>query len=84
MIGSRCKIDQKARIKGPVVIGPDCHIGEGANMEKAILWRGVDTGAGASVKQCILGTNTKIKDNDRVANRVITMEEGQHGETIEL
>lgn len=84
VIGSRCRIDQKARIKGPMVIGPDCHIGEGANMEKAILWRGVDTGAGASVKQCILGTNIKIKDNDQVANRVITMEEGQHGETIEL
>ena len=79
VIGSRCRIDQKAYIKGPVVIGPDCHIGEGASIEKAVLWRGVNTGAGVTVKQCILGTNIKIEDNGRVTNCVIAVEEAQNG-----
>lgn len=84
VIGSRCKIDRKAHIKGPVVIGPDCHVGESASIEKAVLWSGVNTGAGVTVKRCILGTNTMIKDNDQVTNRVITIEEGQHSKTIDL
>ena len=72
VIGSKCRIDQKTSIKGPVVIGPDCYIGEGASIEVAILWRGVNIGAGVSVKQCILGTNTKIKDNNQIINCVVT------------
>lgn len=72
VIGSKCRIDQKTYIKGPVVIGPDCCIGEGASIEVAVLWRGVNIGAGVSLKQCILGANTKIKDNSQVINRVVT------------
>jgi len=74
VIGSKCRIDQKAYIKGPVVIGSDCHIGENASIEVAILWKGVNIGAGVSLKQCILVTNTKIKDNDQVINGVVTSE----------
>ena len=77
VIGDRCRIDSGACIKGPVVIGPDCHIGENTVIERAVLWRGVDTGAGVTVKHCILGTDTKIKDNDQVANCVITVEAAQ-------
>ena len=74
VIGSKCRIDQKAYIKGPVVIGSDCYIGENASIEVAILWKGVNIGAGVSLKQCILVTNTKIKDNDQVINGVVTSE----------
>ena len=77
VIGGRCRIDSRACIKGPVVIGPDCHIGESAIIERVVLWRGVDTGAGVTAKHCILGTDTRIKDNDQVANCVITVEEAQ-------
>jgi mannose-1-phosphate guanylyltransferase len=77
VIGDRCRIDSGACIKGPVVIGPDCHIGESAVIERAVLWGGVDAGAGVTVKHCILGTDTKIKDNDQVANCVITVEAAQ-------
>ena len=77
IIGSGCKIDQKAYIKGPVVIGPDCHIGESASIEEAVLWDGVDTGAGVTVKRCILGSNIRINDNDQIANCAITVKEAQ-------
>ena len=72
IIGSKCKIDRKAHIKGPVVIGPDCHIGANASLEVAVLWKGVKIGAGASLKQCIIGTNTKIKATDQVITGVVT------------
>ncbi len=77
VIGSRCRIDQKACIKGPVVMGADCHIGEGANIEVAVLWRGVNIGAGVTLKQCILGTNTKIEDNKQVINAVVTSDKAR-------
>lgn len=72
VIGSKCTIDQKTYIRGPVVIGPDCYIGDSASIEVAILWKGVNIGAGVSLKQCILGTNTRIEDNNQVINRVVT------------
>jgi len=72
VIGSKCRIDQKTYIKGPVVIGPDCYIGDSTSIEVAVLWRGVNIGAGVSLKQCILGTNTKIKDNDQIINGAVT------------
>ena len=75
VIGSRCKIDQRAYIKGPAIIGADCHIGEGAIIEEAILWSGVSIGTGASLKQCVVGSHAKVKDNEPVINRVVTLEE---------
>ncbi len=72
VIGSRCRIGQGVHIKGPVAIGPDCYVGGGARLEEAILWAGVNIGAGASLKQCIVGSNIRIEDNDQVINRVVT------------
>jgi len=72
VIGSKCRIDQKAHIKGPVVIGRDCHIGDSAVLEVAVLWEGVKIGAGVSLKQCIIGTNTKIEADDQASNGVVT------------
>lgn len=72
IIGSKCQIDQKAYIKGPVVIGPDCYIGDSVSLEAAVLWAGVNIGAGVSVKQCIVGTNTKIETSEQVISGVVT------------
>jgi len=72
IIASRCRISQKVTIKGPVIMAPDCYIGEGAHLEEVVLWRGASIGAGAILKQCVIGSYTKIEDNDRVINRVVT------------
>ena len=72
VIGSRCRIEPRVYIKGPAVIGPDCHLEEGASIERAVLWTGVNIGAGASLKQCIVGSNTRIEDNDQVINCMVT------------
>jgi len=72
VIDSGCKIGQRAHIEGPVVIGPDCYIGDDASIEESVLWRGVNIGRGAVIKQCIIGSNTRINDNEQAINRVVT------------
>jgi len=71
VIAGGCRIDQGAQLKGPVVIAPDGHIGENASIQEAVLWRGARIGAGAVLKQCVIGNNTTIKSNARVINRVV-------------
>jgi mannose-1-phosphate guanylyltransferase len=72
VIGSGCRIGQKVRIRGPVTIGPDCYIGEGATIESAVLWTGVNIGAGASLERCVVSSNARIEDNERVINSTVT------------
>lgn len=72
IIDSRCQIGQRVHIKGPVIMGPDCYVGEDAHIEGAVLWRGANIGAGAVLKQCVIASNTKIKDKDQVINCVVT------------
>lgn len=72
VIGSGCRIGPRAHIKGPVVIGPDCYVGEGASIEESILWEGVNIAAGVILKQCVVGNNTRIENNEQVINHVVT------------
>ena len=75
IIGSRCRVDQKASIIGPVTIGSECHIGEEASIETAVLWNGVTIGARARLKQCVVSSNTRVEDNDQFVDRVITIDQ---------
>ena len=72
IIDRQCRIDQRVHIKGPVIIGAGCYVGEGASLEMTVLWRGVNVGAGAILKQCVVSSNTRIGDNDHIINRVVT------------
>ena len=72
VIGSRCRVDEKARIKGPVVIGPDSHIGKNAFIEECIIWQGAHIGSGAAIKQCIVSNDTRLEDNIQITGKVVT------------
>lgn len=71
IIGSNCSIHRGVRITGPVVVGPNCYIGESARLEKAVLWTRAHISRGATLKQCVVGSNTKIGDNARVIDCTI-------------
>jgi len=58
LIGSGCSIGPEVQITGPVVIGSDCYIRGGTRIEKAVLWRGVSVGAGATIEGCIITGHT--------------------------
>jgi len=71
VIAHRCQIGPGVQLKGPVIIAPDCCIGENAILEEVVLWNGVNIGRGAFLKRCVIGSNARIRDNARVTNRVV-------------
>jgi mannose-1-phosphate guanylyltransferase len=73
VIGDGCRINQWAYIKGPVVIGADCHIGDSAGIDEAILWPGVSVGTDAILKRCVVAGNCRVGSNERIVNRVVTL-----------
>jgi len=72
MIDGGSRIGQGVRIKGPVVIGRDCRLEDGASVENAVLWDNVTIGAGARLNQCIVSSNVTIGSNREVVNCVVT------------
>lgn len=72
LIARGCEIGQRVQIRGPVVIGPDSYIADDAIIEEAVLWEKVRIGAGAVLKQAIVGSHTVIAASDQVINRVVT------------
>ena len=71
VIASRSRIGRRVSIRGPVVIGPDCTIGDGAVLEEAVLWQGVAVGEGAVLRKCVVGSDTEIQPQEQVINRVV-------------
>ncbi len=71
VVASGSHIGQQVRLKGPVVIGTDCSIGDGAILEDAVLWHGVTIGKGAVLRKCVVGNDTEIQPRERVIDRVV-------------
>ena len=71
VIASRSHIGQRVRIRGPVVIGPDCTVGDGAVLEETVLWHGVAVGEGAVLRKCVVGNGVEIQPQERVIDRVV-------------
>lgn len=71
VIASRSYLGPQVCLKGPVVIGPDCTIGNGAVLEEAVLWHGVTIGEGAVLKKCVVGNDTEVRPQEQVIDRVI-------------
>ena len=66
VIGDDCSIGAHVQIKGPAVIGDSCTILDGAAVERCILWSKVVVGRNASLKDCIVGSNTSIGEGSFV------------------
>jgi mannose-1-phosphate guanylyltransferase len=72
LIDGGCHIGRGARVKGPVVMGRDCRIGEDAGIEDAILWDGVNIGAGARLSRCIIASGVTVPAGLEMAGTVMT------------
>ncbi len=72
VIDRGCRFGKDTRVKGPVIIGRDCVIEDGARLENAILWDGVRVGANARLSNCILSSHVTIENGREVANCVLT------------
>jgi mannose-1-phosphate guanylyltransferase len=72
IIDSGCRIGQGVHVRGPAVIGRDCSLEDGVNVENIILWDDVSIGANSRLSWCIVSNNTVIGKNQNIENRLIT------------
>jgi mannose-1-phosphate guanylyltransferase / phosphomannomutase len=63
------------------VVGPQCVIAAGADIEGSVLWDHVDVGPGARVKEAIVGTRAQIRANAFVAEGVVIGDYARIGES---
>ncbi|MEE9583766.1 MAG: NDP-sugar synthase, partial [Dehalococcoidales bacterium] len=57
---------QKARLTGPVVIGPGCRILDNAVITESVIWQAVNIGSGASIGHSVIASNCRLGDGSIV------------------
>ena len=72
VIDRGCRFGRDTRVKGPVVIGRDCIVEDGARLENSILWDNVQVGASARLSNCIISSRVIIDIGREIANCVVT------------
>jgi mannose-1-phosphate guanylyltransferase len=72
VIDRDCRIGKNVHLKGPLIIGCNCVLEDGARLENAILWENVRIGADAKLTNCIISSNTVIDNHRDIINCVVT------------
>jgi mannose-1-phosphate guanylyltransferase len=75
IIGSGGRIGKEVRIAGPVSIGRDCFLEDGAGLENALLWDSVRVGTGARLNRCIVSSHSVIGNHQELTDCVVTPSE---------
>ncbi|HUF94075.1 MAG TPA: NDP-sugar synthase [Candidatus Limnocylindria bacterium] len=60
VIGPGVHVMTGARVGPLSVVGERSRIGEGARLEGAVLWEGVEVGPGAVLRECVVGADVQI------------------------
>jgi len=63
VIGAGTRVESGAQVGPNTVLGANCIVGAGARVEGAILWDDVVVGPGAVLRDCIVGSGTRIGAN---------------------
>jgi NDP-sugar pyrophosphorylase family protein len=75
VIGAGCRLEDDSRVGPSTVLGPGCVVGKGAAVEGSVLWEGVSVGAGAELRDCIVGAGVRVGPHVRVGPGSV-LEEG--------
>ena len=59
------------KLAGPVVIGPNCKIGEKTSISDSVIWHDTVIGEGVKIKSSILADNCKIGDDVTLTAAVV-------------
>lgn len=62
LVGRHSQVKAKVKIKGRVIIGDDCVVGEAACLEDSVIWSGSSIEAGAILKNCVLGSGCLVRN----------------------
>ena len=60
VIGAGCRLEDDCRVGPSSVLGPGCVVGAAAAVEGAVLWERVSVGAGAVLRDCIVGADVRV------------------------
>ncbi|MBV8373760.1 MAG: NDP-sugar synthase [Candidatus Eremiobacteraeota bacterium] len=74
-IGAHARIGDFTKIVGPSVIGDNVDIEHGAYVERSILWQDARVGAGAVLRDVVVGKSYRIEDGARLENVLVANEE---------
>jgi NDP-sugar pyrophosphorylase family protein len=73
-VGARCRIGDRVRLVGPTVIGDDVVIGSDALVEASIVWDGATIGAGARLRDSIVGIDYVVKGEASLEGEIVANE----------
>jgi mannose-1-phosphate guanylyltransferase len=73
-IGARARVGAGARIAGPSIIGDDVSVEDGADVERGIVWEGATIGAGARLRDAIVGKQYRVEPGSRLDGAVVANE----------
>jgi NDP-sugar pyrophosphorylase family protein len=71
VIGEGSRIAPTARLVGPACLGPNCEIGPGCVIERAVLWGGVRVGTNTTIASAIVGREVSIGADCLVAGDAV-------------
>jgi mannose-1-phosphate guanylyltransferase len=73
-VGEGAQIASAARIVGPSVIGDGVRVGEGATLERTIVWNGATIGARATLRDAIVGERYVVGDGETLDGAIVANE----------
>jgi mannose-1-phosphate guanylyltransferase len=65
LLGKRSRVARGASLKGRVIIGDDCYVGNNVVLEDTIIWSGSTIESGARLTDCIIGGNCTVTADER-------------------
>jgi mannose-1-phosphate guanylyltransferase len=75
VIGAGSRLEDDCRVGPAAVLGPGCQIGRAASVTGAVLWERVSVGAGAVLRDCVVGAGARIGAHAQVGPGVV-LEDG--------
>jgi NDP-sugar pyrophosphorylase family protein len=66
VIGAGSRLEPGARVGPDAIVGAHCVVGAGARIEGAVVWDGVSVGPRAVLRDCIVGSNSRIGRDARL------------------
>jgi mannose-1-phosphate guanylyltransferase len=73
-IGEDVEIGSRVRITGPTVIGDRVRIGDGAVLDRAIIWNGSTIGPNATVRDTIVGERYVVEEGTTLDDAIVANE----------
>ncbi|MGB6062983.1 MAG: NDP-sugar synthase [Candidatus Aquilonibacter sp.] len=72
-IGAHASIGENVRIIGPSVIGDGTVVEDGAIIEASIVWEASTIGAGAQLRNAIVGKDTPIDSGSEISDDIVAV-----------